>query len=506
MARSAILPARVSKKKFQDALRLVKAGQLAAAVEALAGVDRAFIRKRLTHHKAQPPDREAALQLEEQLGAVLAPSSSAPTEGTTGAATFLAPLAPATVDEAPSGSISVDDPISFLRWASADWTTAPALQMASLKYAEIWSLVALGALCQEGRTHQPPIDTSGTSPALRFAHALGLNQLAGGSAPTSAEPDRTVKLTRVESREQIEPIADQMSRLLIRDEAAHDIRLAVRYVLVELLRNVIQHSKDPLGAVTAAQRMDVDQKRTRNMIQLAVADAGIGIPRALRQSHPHLSDYRQALERALLPHISGTFEEGLSGSFENAGLGLYMISELARQTQGRLLIATWGAALVLEAREGSPGVPVFLNPRGMGFPGTLVAFEIPTDAVQDYHALMQSILRKARERTPQRAQHRWLAFADPGNGATRVVLSDIKEDTLKAATLARDVIGPSILAKAPVVLDFAGLELCTQSFLHALLFEPVRIAWALRVPIHVIHADPAVAEGLRFLESYALGG
>lgn len=357
----------MSKKKFQDALRLVKAGQLPAAVDALASVDRGFILKRLAHHKGQPPDREAALQLEDQLAAILAASS--PSHAAAAPTTFPAPLAPATVDEAPTGTISVDEPIPFLRWASADWSTAPTLQMSSLRYAELWSLVALGSLCQQGRTTQPPIDSSGTSPAIRFAHALGLNQLAGGTAPTSAEPDRTVKLTRVESREQIEPVADQMSRLLIRDEAAHDVRLAVRYVLVELLRNVIQHSKDPLGAVTAAQRMNVNQRRPRSMIQLAVADAGIGIPRALRQSHPHLSDYRQALERALLPHISGTFEEGLSGSFENAGLGLYMISELARQTQGRLLIATWGPRSSSRRGRARPAFRSFSTREGWAFLG-----------------------------------------------------------------------------------------------------------------------------------------
>jgi hypothetical protein len=57
-----------------------------------------------------------------------------------------------------------------------------------------------------------------------------------------------------------------------------------------------------------------------------------------------------------------------------------------------------------------------------------------------------------------------------------------------------------------MALDFTGLELCTQSWLHPLMYEPVRLAWALRVPIHVIGAQPAVREGLRFLETYALGG
>jgi hypothetical protein len=80
------------------------------------------------------------------------------------------------------------------------------------------------------------------------------------------------------------------------------------------------------------------------------------------------------------------------------------------------------------------------------------------------------------------------------------------EDTLAASALSLNEITPRIIGKTPVELDFGGMDLCTQSWLHALLFEPVRLAWALRVPIHVTGAKPAVQEGLRFLESYALGG
>jgi len=298
-----------------------------------------------------------------------------------------------------------------------------------------------------------------------------------------------------------------MSSLIISDKENPSARLAVKYVLVELLRNVVQHSGDPLGAVAGAQRMDKAQRRSRPMIQLVVADAGIGIPAHLKQNHPHLGDYRQALERALLPHISGTFEEGLTGSFENAGLGLYMISELARQTGGRLLIATTGATLVLQpAASGGAGTPRFLEPRGTGFPGTLVAFEVPSDAIQDYHVLMQTILRKAQERTPKRSTGRWFTFGSAPDGATRVPVAAAEEDTLAAARISADGIVPRLLKKEVVELDFDGLDLCTQSWLHALLYEAVRLAWALRVPIHVVGAQPAVQEGLRFLEAYALGG
>jgi len=495
----------MSKKAFLRALAFARSGNLVAALEQLRKLDVGFVRKRLVHYRTQPDHREAALQLEAALETAPTPAREiAPVHV---AAAFEAPLPPDTVDTAPREPITFDDPVPFLTWASADWDRAPVLRLDQLPYTDIWPLVALACLMFPERGRQPPVDLRGESGATRFAHAVGLGSVAGGPSPTLHEATRTVRLTRVHTRSEIEPTADRLASLLISDDESYDERLAVKYVLLELLRNAVQHSEDPLGAVVAAQRMGAGQQRSRPMIQLAVADAGIGIPRHLRRSHPHLMDYRQALERALLPHISGTFEEGLTGSFENAGLGLYMISELARQTHGRLLIATTGAALVVQPGvAGSVASPRFLEPAGVGFPGTLVAFEVPSDAVQDYHKLMQAILRKAEERTPKRSAGRWLSFAPGPPEAHRIGVFDAREDTLAASALSVNEIGPHILKKTPVELDFGGMDLCTQSWLHALLFEPVRLAWALRVPIHVAGARPAVQEGLRFLESYALGG
>ena len=78
------------------------------------------------------------------------------------------------------------------------------------------------------------------------------------------------------------------------------------------------------------------------------------------------------------------------------------------------------------------------------------------------------------------------------------------EDTVAAVDYAARVLTPRILKKKPLALDFRGHELFTQSYVHALLYEPLRIAWALRTPIFISNAQPAVRSSLEFLESYAL--
>jgi anti-sigma regulatory factor (Ser/Thr protein kinase) len=306
--------------------------------------------------------------------------------------------------------------------------------------------------------------------------------------------------------EQIEPFANDISRALVPQSELEDTRLTLRYVIVELLRNVVQHSHSPEGGEVDADLWNVESGRP--MVQLAVADAGVGIPASLRTLHPSLSDPEAALEKSLWPHISGTFEEGFTGTQQNAGMGLFFIAEMAKLTGGTLLIATRGATLLLSGWADEQGGHTlrFIEPRGTGFPGTLVVFQLPVGDVVDYPALIETIKERAKARTPQRAIHRWIRFDPAPAGAARFEIQRQAEDTPAAIQLAQTEITPRILRKEPIVLDFSGMRILTQSYLHSLLFEPLRLAWALRTPIYVANVEPAVRSNLELLENYALAG
>ena len=75
---------------------------------------------------------------------------------------------------------------------------------------------------------------------------------------------------------------------------------------------------------------------------------------------------------------------------------------------------------------------------------------------------------------------------------------------MAAEAFAKEQLMPRIVAKQPVVINFANISICTQSFMHALLFESLRVAWALQTPLYARNASDAVLDGLRLLESYAL--
>jgi hypothetical protein len=181
---------------------------------------------------------------------------------------------------------------------------------------------------------------------------------------------------------------------------------------------------------------------------------------------------------------------------------------MAKLTGGTLLIATRGATLQLAGwvdEEGNHSLR-FIEPRGVGFPGTLVVFELPVGGVVDYPALIDRIKERAKERTPQRSIHRWIRFDPAPAEATVFQVQKQAENTPAAIQLSQSEITPRILRREPIVLDFSGLRILTQSYLHSLLFEPLRLAWALRTPIYVTNVEPAVRSNLELLENYALAG
>jgi hypothetical protein len=495
----------VTKKIIREALDQAAAGDLDVAVSTLRRADGGFVRRRLQHLMTSGPydDRPLARTLWSIWAPEPNPMRCTPMAEIDEPEPSLMPALPARAPQ--PATIELGAPEPFLRWATAP---ATALRVDDLHIAELWGLVGLASLGNSHRRGAPTIEVGGSSGAARFAHALGLDRVLGGEAPfsSSSEPGRTVPLRQVRRADEILPAARDLASLIVRNNSA--MRAALEYVFIELLRNVVQHSRDPLGGVVGAQVNDLGPHRARPVFQIAVADGGIGIPESLARMH-RVTDVREALERSLWPHISGTFPAGLTGSGENAGLGLFFIAELAKLTVGRMMIATRGAALMLteRAEHATERVgPHFLEPLGVGFPGTLVAFELPTDSVADFARLTAKIQERARERTPARAVTRWIRFEPAPSVAVTVRVQELAEDSARAAAEVKDRIRPAILDSQPVAFDFSDIEICTQSFLHALLYETVRLAWATRTVLNATHAGPAVRSGIEFLERYALGG
>jgi hypothetical protein len=372
--------------------------------------------------------------------------------------------------------------------------------------AEVWALAGLAVLARKNGGDELRLSGGSDRAAMRFAHAVGFDEVVAGQGGLSGEAGQTVGLRRVMAIDVVEGIAREIARMLLPEEEEDETLRSLIYVLGELMRNAEQHSGDPLGCVVAAQRMDAGFRGyERSAVQVVVADAGMGVLEALGATYPDLSDAEAALVKALQPHVSGSFGPGRTGSAFNAGMGLFFISEMAKLTTGRLLVASRGAALLLRGGAGYEQRRLsFLRQRS--FPGTLVTFEFPLDEVKDHAALIETISAKAQQRTPERNTSAWVRFEPPPDGTFSYLVRTIAEDVEQAALVSRDQLQKRLFAREAVALDFRHMDVCTQSFLHALLFEAVRMSWAVQVPIYVENAAPSVRTGIALVDAYARGG
>jgi hypothetical protein len=409
-------------------------------------------------------------------------------------------------DVMPGLRFLLTDPEAFLRWL-AERRAAGWASFDDVEVAQIYAIAGTAALCRHDGRDRLLLTPASTSGAARFAHAVGVDEvLDGGCHRDPTEHDRTVTLTRIAGIGETEAIAKRIVDLTLPRHTHRDAADLYWFVLVELLRNVVQHSKDPAGGIVAAQVNDAGPYSGAPALQVVVVDNGIGVHEALRRTQPNLANPAEALVRAMEPHVSGTFAAGQSGTVENAGLGLFFIAEMAKQTRGRLLLATRGATYFLDRTESAESQPRLTNGNAPDYPGTLVVFETALSRVGSYDTIIRGIHELAGLRTPKRITHHWLRFEAPGTATVQILVDIAAEDTVAAHHFVEQQLIPRLMRRESISLDFRNLRVCTQSFLHALLHEAVRLAWARKVPLYVMHAAPTVRAQLEFVEAYSLGG
>lgn len=235
-----------------------------------------------------------------------------------------------------------------------------------------------------------------TYPAhMGFFQAFGL---AHGNRPGEAPGNAnylpltylTVDAINAQAAEGYEHIGDvldresaKLARVLTRmdDGALVD---TLTYSLREILRNVVEHSGSEQLAYCG------QYWPTRNRVEIAVLDTGMGIRTSL-SANPHLrmdSD-RDAVQLALMPSISGKMFRGVrqrpNDQWQNSGYGLYMTSRLCRNG-GDFFIASGASAIFLE--------PGSKTDYPCNIPGTALRLVLDTQRIGDLPA---SLLRFRNE-------------------------------------------------------------------------------------------------------------
>jgi hypothetical protein len=262
------------------------------------------------------------------------------------------------------------------------------------------------------------------------------------------------------------PDAAQIKPLLRRVEGsslAGDAKDLLLYSLGELLRNVFEHSGSPVGA-SVCLAMD-------EVIECFVADAGQSIPQHMRRD----TDEAISLKMALQPEVSGSLDRD-----RNAGLGLFVVSQHIKQLRGDFFCLSSGVVGEFLARDLGSRTPLSVSHTATCWPGTVVGFSVQASSVKyDLEMLQQILLSRLRPNAADRIRLRTLATPEeaPADAIFVEVGTDaggFAEDKVRVAALREERVLPSLHAGRPVILDFSGVSLTTQSFVHALLAKPVR--------------------------------
>jgi hypothetical protein len=247
------------------------------------------------------------------------------------------------------------------------------------------------------------------------------------------------------------------------------------------VRNVLEHSASRGGAFVCAQYYKKGEK-----VALGVADCGIGVRESLSYSHPTPGDL-DAIYLALRPGITGTTKK-LGGTSDNAGAGLFYTKSLAVLSQSLMVAYSGNGFFKLlktpRARKKDTVLRIQSNRREdhhrtvedmPTWPGTVIGVDIAVQPIIKFSEAFEKIGRafnldlRERRANAARKQPRF----------TRLKLVDrtgsFAEDKDVARELRDREILPSLAgSSSPLVLDFSGVELATQSFIHALLSQAIR--------------------------------
>lgn len=220
---------------------------------------------------------------------------------------------------------------------------------------------------------------------------------------TEHEPaGRFIPLTQIKNSGELTEFMTEMIPLLHLEPKQAE---PIKYVVAELVRNVFEHARSPIGAILSAQYY-----AKSNSIRIGIADAGVGIKKTINQSHP-AKNHLDAIRLALTPGITGmTKKEG--GTEFNAGAGLFFIKSIAKTRRDFFMIYSGNAMYKL--LKGNPNklrADPFKdkNSRGGDYPfwqGTVVGIDISLNTTREFSNLLDVIrdtyIKTIRERKKEK--------------------------------------------------------------------------------------------------------
>jgi len=141
------------------------------------------------------------------------------------------------------------------------------------------------------------------------------------------ESGKFIPLTRIDDSDSLQRFITDMVPIL---HQSPEQVAPIRYIMSELIRNTIEHSNSPHGALVCAQLYKGKK------IRIGIADAGMGIRKSISRAYPGKS-HSEAIKLALTPGVTGTTRK-IGGTEQNGGAGLFIIKSIAKLNRDFFLL------------------------------------------------------------------------------------------------------------------------------------------------------------------------
>ena len=272
----------------------------------------------------------------------------------------------------------------------------------------------------------------------------------------------------------------------------------LRYVLSELLYNTLEHGyclrHTKHREIRVPSTVQFTWYRKRNELQFIVADIGIGVKAHMENAYPVFESDAAAIRESLRPNTSGTFGGGGPyQSKDNAGVGLYISSNIVRRLNAEMYICSGKGLVHISPRDTTD------KTMRCAWPGTLVLISLRLGQIRDLR--LQELMHEFREAAKQE-----IRVADESRLEGRFYVNiqnyfgPYAEDKEAAIRFRESRIVQAIQSEKQLVLDFGGVKSAPHSFLSSLLADPIRgLGMASYKVLKIINAETEIRETLDFI-------
>lgn len=182
----------------------------------------------------------------------------------------------------------------------------------------------------------------------------------------------------------IEKYAMKLARLFSFDKDLYEF---LKYIFVEVIRNIYEHANTKEKAYVCAQTWD-----RHSLVEIAIMDSGCGVSHALQRLYRDSSE-QELLRMATDPGVSAKSNHRYltkDDAWRNSGYGLYILKNLALQYGGSFMLCSNNYCDYYR-NDGS------IHNYKTYFPGTALAIRFKTDQNMDFNKTRARIVDQGEQ-------------------------------------------------------------------------------------------------------------